>query len=385
MPLHEAQHERSSARRVLHVAQPVEAGVAVVVRQLVQHQVDLGWHVAVACPADGALPQWLHALGVEVLPWAATRSPGPTALAEARALGRLIRTWRPDLVHLHSSKAGLAGRLVLRGRLPTVYQPHAWSFLAVEGGLARATRLWERVAARWTTAYACVSAGEQALGEEAGLRGRWFTCRNGVDLTLFRPPPAGERQAAREQHGLGEAPVALCVGRLARQKGQDDLLRAWESAPDGALLVLVGDGPDRAALERAAPPGVRFAGAQSDVAPWYAAADVVVQPSRWEAGASLALREALACGRSVVASDLPGVREVLTPDCGAVVAPEDVASLAEALRVRLRDLPLTAREGAAARALAERTLDVRTTVRDVDVMYEALLSAPRRPAPVGRR
>ena len=74
------------------------------------------------------------------------------ACLEARALAGLIGSLAPDLVHLHSSKAGLAGRLALRGRRTTVFQPHAWSFEAVHGAVRAAGIAWERLAARWTHA-----------------------------------------------------------------------------------------------------------------------------------------------------------------------------------------------------------------------------------------
>ncbi|OMQ15223.1 glycosyl transferase, partial [Modestobacter sp. VKM Ac-2676] len=70
--------------------------------------------------------------------------------AETLTLRRVVRAADPELVHLHSAKAGLAGRLAVQGSRRTVFQPHAWSFEAVTGGVAEASRRWERAAQRWT-------------------------------------------------------------------------------------------------------------------------------------------------------------------------------------------------------------------------------------------
>src|SRR4029453_19589491 len=69
--------------------------------------------------------------------------PGLSRGSEMHRLAQIVRENRPNLVHLHSSKAGLAGRLALRGRLPTIFQPHGWSFEAVRGPVRTATVIWE--------------------------------------------------------------------------------------------------------------------------------------------------------------------------------------------------------------------------------------------------
>ncbi|MBD9736125.1 glycosyltransferase, partial [Streptomyces sp. H28] len=166
--------------RVLHVTQPVDGGVARVVTDLTRAQLAAGWRVTVACPAGTALAAALGALGADVRPWAATRSPGPSLAGEVRRLARLVAEVRPDLVHAHSAKAGLAGRIAVRGRIPTVFQPHAWSFEAVGGATAALALAWERWAARWTERTVCVSEAERLRGTRAGISGRTRVIPNGV-------------------------------------------------------------------------------------------------------------------------------------------------------------------------------------------------------------
>ncbi|MGW2958080.1 glycosyltransferase [Streptomyces sp. NPDC001220] len=358
-------------RRVLHLAQPVEGGVARVVLDLTKAQLTAGLRVTVACPG-GELAEAARELGAEVRGWRADRSPGAGLRDEVRRLGRLLDEVRPELVHAHSAKAGLAGRLAVRGRVPTLFQPHAWSFEAVGGATAALALRWERWGARWAHRVVCVSEAERATGVRAGIRARYAVVPNGIDTAHFTPgaPDTPGRSAPG-------APLVVCVGRLCPQKGQDVLLRAWPEVlrrVPGARLALVGDGPDREALRRLAPDSVEFAGAVTDVRPWYRAADLVVLPSRWE-GMALAPLEAMACGRPVLVTDVDGARESLPPGYGAhgPVPPGRPGALAGAVAALLLDPELRASLGDRGRRHVQSTHDVRRTAEAVAELYRELL------------
>ncbi|MEN3308117.1 MAG: hypothetical protein V7603_4319 [Micromonosporaceae bacterium] len=365
--------------RVLHVAQPVDGGVAGYLAGACVDQVARGWAVAVACPAEGWLPARLDELGIERLRWDAVRGPGPSGAGEARRLHRLVDRYRPGVVHLHASKAGLAGRLYRRRGVPTVFQPHGWSWLAARGPVRAASLAWERAAARRTDLVVCVAAQEAEVGRAAGVRGRYGVIRNGVDLDRYRPAGDGERARARALLAVEpDAPLAVCVGRVTRQKGQDVLVSAWSRVRahcPAAQLALVGAGDLLPGLAAAAPPGVRLAGAVPDVRDWLAAADVVVLPSRWE-GLPLAALEALATGRGLVATAIPGLTEVVTPAVGALVRPEAPDALAEQVVRRLRDPDLARAEGAAAVRHAA-AFDIRHTFQRLAEATEALTGPAR--------
>ncbi|MFD7100051.1 glycosyltransferase [Streptomyces xanthophaeus] len=377
---------------VLHLVQPVEGGVARVVVDLVRAQSAAGLRTVVGCPRGGVLADAARDAGAEVLTWRAGRAPGPALPAEVLGARRLVRRVRPDLLHTHSAKAGLAGRLAVRGALPTVFQPHAWSFDAVGGATAALALRWERYGARWADRVLCVSEAERRAGETEGITARWSVVRNGVDLDHFRPgapDPDQDKAAARAALPLpegfpGEGPLTVCVGRLCPQKGQDVLLRAWPEvvgAVPGARLALVGDGPDTERLRRTAAlsgTGVHFAGAAADIRPWLRAADLVVLPSRWE-GMALAPLEAMACGRPVLVSDVSGARESLPPGQGrlCLVPPEDPTALAKALGRLLTEPRLLAELGEQARQHARTDFDVRRTTDAVTGLYHELLGRPR--------
>ncbi|MGW0629530.1 glycosyltransferase family 4 protein [Streptomyces sp. NPDC002758] len=368
---------------VLHLTQPADGGVGRVVEQLVRAQVLAGLRVAVACPPDGPLAPAAAQHGAGVHPWHAVRAPGPLLVRETAQVREVVRRVRPDLVHVHSAKAGLAGRLAVRGRIPTVFQPHAWSFEAVEGTLAALSQFWERHAARWSDRVVCVSDAERRTGERAGITARWTVVRNGVDLTHHQPGPAEEARAVLPvvRNLPAGTLLVVCAGRLCRQKGQDVLLRAWDTVtarfPD-ARLVLVGEGPEYSQLRATTGPSVLFAGHAADTAPWYRAADLVVLPSRWE-GMALAPLEAMACGRPVVVTDTDGARESLPPghDTYCLVPREEPGALARALVRLLGDGQLRATLGRQAQDHARTAYDVRHTAEAVTKLYRELLGLPQ--------
>jgi glycosyltransferase involved in cell wall biosynthesis len=371
----------ASANRVLHVSMPTVAGVATTLLGYVTDQIERGWTVAVACPPDSWLAAATTSAGAQVLSWPATREPGPRIVDETVRLSRLVASANPDVVHLHSAKAGLAGRLAVRGDLPTVFQPHAWSFLAATGTIRTASVRWERFAARWTDGLVCVSDGEKAAGLAHGVRARTWVIPNGIDCAAWTPATGEDRAVARSRHGLPDRPLAVCIGRLCTQKGQSDLLDAWDAVrreiPE-AGLVLVGDGPDRARLQARADrmPGVVLAGERTDVADWLAAANVVVVPSRWD-GMALVVLEAMARARSIVATDVAGVLEALPRHAGAVVAVGDRTALARELVVRLRDGRRADAEGAAGRKNVETAQTKTAAAAAVVRVYQDLLGTRR--------
>jgi glycosyltransferase involved in cell wall biosynthesis len=322
----------------------VNTGVAHCVGDWIRAQKASGWDVVVACPG-GMLAQRALQEGARVVQWDAVREPGAATFGETRRLARIIDEVDPDIVHLHTAKAGLGGRLVIRGRRPTVFSPHAWSYVAVRGRMRGVTLRWERFATRWAHAIVCVSEAERDRGRRDGIRARFEVYPNEVDLSDF--PSVLAQTPEQSRAGLGfdtRVPLAICVARLAVQKGQDVLLDAWpqvrREVPD-ARLMLIGEGPRRAEIEQQAAgvEGVEILGAlgRESTLRWMNAASVVVCPSRWE-GMSLVPLEARSLGRPVVATEVDGIRETF-PEGGAgveIVAVDDsdalIGPLVRALR-----------------------------------------------------
>ncbi|MFM9852420.1 MAG: glycosyltransferase [Sphingomonadaceae bacterium] len=171
----------------------------------------------------------------------------------------------------------------------------------------------------------------------------------GVDLSLFAPLPRAETKAALGISG----PLIVCVGNLLERKGQRLIGEALSHIP-GATLVLIGGGPDRAALEaKAAALGladrVRFTGsiAHAEMAQWLGAADVFTLASASEGLANVWV-EALACGTPIVITDVGGAREVVDrPEAGMLVPPAP-AAIAAAINHLIAAPPPQAKVRAAA-------------------------------------
>ncbi|PYS38032.1 MAG: hypothetical protein DMG14_19190 [Acidobacteria bacterium] len=169
-----------------------------------------------------------------------------------------------------------------------------------------------RFIARRARFIACSSESRDQLRAIPISKGNLHLLPNPVDLKRFCPADAVRRKELRQGLNL-TGPVVLFVGRLVSVKGLDRLWKAWpevrQKYPD-ALLVVVGDGPERTALKKQCPTGARLEGA-CDPVPYYQAAELFVLPSRSE-GMSLALLEAMACGLPVVATDVSGSKELVT-------------------------------------------------------------------------
>jgi len=187
----------------------------------------------------------------------------------------------------------------------------------------------------------------------------------GVDTEVFRPDPVG-RARVRAMLGLGDRPTVVCISRLVARKGQDMLIRALPAilskVPD-AVLVIVGDGPDRESLgrlasERQVTGSVVFAGG----VPWpelpahYAAGDVFAMPCRTRGrgldveGLGIVFLEASAAGLPVVAGDSGGAPEAVRQDeTGTVVPGRDVTAIAGAVAGLLLDPDRSGRWGLAGR------------------------------------
>lgn len=340
---------------VLHVTQAVGdesqtvGGVAVVMLDQVQDLVAGGWDVTVAGPDHGRLPDDVTSRGATFARWHADREPGPSVARESRELRRVLARVDPGVIHLHSSKAGLVGRAVTRGKVPTIFSPHAWSFHHARSATMRAAvRSWERSAARWADVILCVSEAERGIGIRAGVQGRFEVLSNTVNL----PAPSITRERARSLvlGGIGaDTPLAVCIGRLTAQKGQDILLRAWPrvvAQVPTARLVIVGSGPDQDALRHLAPDDVVFVPAvpRDQVPTWTVAGDVMVFPSRWE-GQSIGVLESLNLGRPVVVSDCAGMAEALAGGRGTMVSVGDEPALEAAVVPYLRDRAWAAEQG----------------------------------------
>lgn len=343
------------------------------VHALVRALVAAGREVVVAGPTPAEDAFDFAAAGAAFVPVEIATGPRPPS--DLRAVRRLCATLRDaEVVHAHGIRAAaLAGEAVARD-VPFVATWHN----AILGSPLR-RRLWvplERRVARRATVTLCVS--PDLADRVRALGGRDVRV---APVGARRPPPADPAAVAalRAELAPGDRPLVVAVGRLAEQKGHDLLLDAaelWQVRTPRPRTVIAGDGPLRAALaaaieERAL--DVELVGRRDDVPALFAAADVVVLPSRWE-GSPLTAHEALFSGTPLVATAVGGVPD-LVGDGGALTPPGDARALAEAV-LRLLDDPAAARALAdAGRRRAEEWPDEDESARRVLAVYDEVLRA----------
>ncbi|PYO20580.1 MAG: hypothetical protein DMD85_16495, partial [Candidatus Rokuibacteriota bacterium] len=252
----------------------------------------------------------------------------------------------------------------LAGVPVVIHQPHGHIFYGYYG--PRRTAFYvalERLAARWTDRIVTLTERgiDEHLARGIGERAQYRAVPSGVPTAELRAA-APTRGVARARLRLpDDAFVVVGLGRFVPVKGFDVLITALPTlaaAVPSTCVLLVGDGPERVALEaQAGRLGVRdrlrFTGVTPDIAVCLAAADVLAAPSRNE-GMGRALVEGMALGLPVVGSEVGGIPAVIADgETGWLVPPGDAAALAEALVELGRDAALCAKLGAAAAARAE--------------------------------
>ncbi|MEN3279606.1 MAG: hypothetical protein V7607_746 [Solirubrobacteraceae bacterium] len=336
---------------VLQVFQPDVGGVPGYVATLVEGLIDRGWQVTVASPPRTTVSDRLRDAGVAVVPGPISRA--PRLREEHRVVSRLVarcRSSRVDVVHAHSTKAGLVAGVAGRAAgVPTVYTPHAWCFdMKVPAPLRLAMGTGEAIMARFAhSAIAVVSEHERRLATTWAIRPS-----HGVHVIRTGLPdgcPRLDRRSARRALGLAaQGFVAAWVGRLGPQKQPDHLAPIARHAGPAVRIAALGGGlassPAGTALVAA---GGTVVDERADARLLYAAADAYVQTSAWE-GLPLSVLEAMQASLPVVAYAVGGVREqVRDGTTGSLVAAGDVGGLARALIALAGDASLARRQGAA--------------------------------------
>lgn len=313
----------------------------------------------------------------------------PHPIKDAVALARLValmRRGRFDLVHTHTTKAGLLGRIAARlvGAPIVVHTPHGHAFHDyLSRGWSEALKRMERWLARWTDVIICLTPAERDdhLRFRVAPAGKFEIIHSGVDISRFAAADARiEPSAKRRDLDLpADGPLVGCVARLVPVKGVQYLLEAVpfiREAVPAATVVFVGDGPLRTEMElRAADLGlngaVAFLGLRDDVAELLPLFDVVVLPSLNE-GMGRAAVEAMAAGRPVVGTRVSGIQDVITHEVsGLLVPPADPQGIAGAVTRLLKEPPLGTRLATAARADLHQ-YSVEAMIDRIEGLYERL-------------
>jgi glycosyltransferase involved in cell wall biosynthesis len=305
---------------ILHVITKLDVGGAqTVVGELVREQISSGHRVAVVTGvvSPEAVVSTINGVTVHVASLVHPLSPSRDRLA-VRQLVALMRDQQFDVIHTHSSKGGLLGRIAARRcGIPSVYTAHGWPF---QPGAPRSQRV------------------QSFIGEWVGARfGNEVVCLNDGELKLaarFRVGSANHRQViyngiadadpiARTQRSVADPFRLVMVARFERQKRADVVVEALKLLDERVTLTLVGDGGLRPNIEslvreRGLRSRVEFVGI-ADPFTYLCGADAFVLASDWE-GMPVTVLEAMRAGLPVVANDLLGNREAVGPNTGLLTA-----------------------------------------------------------------
>ncbi|MGB3828348.1 MAG: glycosyltransferase [Ornithinimicrobium sp.] len=302
-------------------------------------------------------------------------------LRAQRDLLTTLAAYDPQVVHTHSSKTGVLGRVAAHrlGVERVVHTMHGFPWHQFQNPATRQAYIAiERQLSRWTDAYLAVGTAVAVEMVRRGLAGpgQLHTVGPAVDAPP-EPVTQTSRAAARARLGIPpEVPVVGTVGRLDYQKAPEVMIAAIARMQRPAVLVWVGAGPLRQDAERlvrrhALDDRVLLLGERNDVPDLLPAFDVFAMSSRYE-GLPCAVVEAQQCGIPVVATAVNAVPDVVVPgETGLLVPPQDTARLAAALDHALAHPELARGWALRARAALGTRFDTTTACLLLDQLYRA--------------
>lgn len=341
-------------------------------------QLDVGLHLC--CRDGGPLVEWVRALGVPVYPVPFDKNfrPGP-----ARAVARVAREQRVDLVHAHGLVATfycMLARIFFGMRVPLLYHQHGFhhrNYGPMTVWLRKAIERWvcrrvECVIAASSDDSDLLIAGGYARSERIAI----------LKYGIPEPAPTAEQSALVRSRipFVGSAPLVGIVSRLHIQKGIDVFLRAVvliRAAAPEARFAVVGTGEIEAEMHALAhelglDDVLVFTGTLPSVAchPFF---DVAVMSSRWE-GLPITLLEYMATRRAIVITRIPGCLEAVGPDEAEIVPVDDPEALAAAILRLLQDPALAQQRGEAARRRFEASFTLPVVAAQYRELYREVLA-----------
>jgi len=313
-------------------------------------------------------------------------------LASYRALKNILRDERPDVVHTHSSKAGILGRAAARavGVPRVVHTIHGMPFHAHQNAIVNYVYIvLERMAARWTDSVitVCDAMADQAVAAGVAPREKFATIYSGMEVDAFLEASKFRDQTRRRLGIPLDAPVVGKVARLFHLKGHEYFIAAMPAVLKrfpAARFLFVGDGILKDTLAAQARrlgvlDSIVFAGLvdSADVPAMVAAMDCLVHCSLRE-GLARVLPQALLAGVPVISYDVDGAREVVTPGkTGWLLPPREVPGLSDAIVDCLSNPGKARAMAAAGRDLCKSRFRVETMVDAIENLYLSLLSSKR--------
>ena len=353
---------------------------------------DRGHEITVVCPDPGQLPDELGEAGIrsEIIPFHKTYD-----LRAARQLAGFIRKNKIEVLHSHSMLTNIISRMAGHwARVPVSVSTEHLTMDLAKGGRskditgrlrARYYRALDNYTSRYNQRVIAVSNAVRDDLIEQGIPGDRITViQNGIDIPDIGPA-AGDR--IKKELGINAGDTVLgAVGRLSPQKDYPTLLRAFkdvsQSCPE-ALLLIAGDGYLRENLEELTDDlklkdRVKFLGYRSDVLEVVSTFDIYTLSSLWE-GLPLAVLEAMAMGKPVVATSVPGTEEAVTEgETGSLVPLKDSRALGQRLNELVKNPERARRMGEAGKRRWEECFSLTRVIDEHEMLYQNLAPSAQR-------
>ena len=376
-------------RKVFHVITKLELGGAqkvtlMILERLPRDRYELG----LITGPEGILVGWANQIPDLTRFWI------PNFVREVRPiqdsitllkLWRLFRRERPDIVHTHSSKAGILGRLAARlAGVPVIFHTyHGFGFNDFQPRLIKTLYIWlERITGRVTNQTVIVSYANAKRAEDSGIvrNNDWILCRDAISLEQFMQP-GPRRTKLREWNVPENRVVAGMVACFKLQKSPLDFVEVAARVlkeTDRVHFIMAGDGELRPAIEaRIRDLGISshitLLGWQKDMPEVYRNLDVVVLTSLWE-GLPCVFSEAMAAGLPIVATQVDGAREaIIDGDNGFLHGPHDVEGMAKSVLKLVENPALREAMGSRGKSRVSE-FDIDTSVRALESAYQKWLA-----------
>ncbi len=340
---------------------------------LVSEEIKKGIHCEVIVGEKGTLYDRLQALGIKVHHLSAlVHAISPLQDFKAiTSLCRMIKKINPEVVHLHSTKAGWIGRIssFLAGK-KTIFTVHGWCFTE---GLSRKRRMVgiiiEKLLANITDRIICVSDYDKnlALKYQVADSSKMITIYNGVDVQKKSLESSLIRDTSRVN--------VMMVARFSEPKDQETLIRALQYLDEHIHMYFVGDGPKLASVKKMVQKmnvenRVYFLGQQDDVQSLLYFADIFVLSSKYEA-LPISIIEAMKVGLPVIATNVGGVKElVIHGSNGFLFAVQDAEDLAVRIAQLAEDIELRKRMGLKSKHCFQANFTLDKCIEETNKVYQ---------------
>jgi glycosyltransferase involved in cell wall biosynthesis len=306
---------------------------------------------------------------------------------------KLLTEIQPDIVHTHSAKAGILGRFaaaqlkIKNSKLKIVHSVHGLSFHEYQNPLLNKFYIAaEKAAAKKTDAFICVADAmtEKSLAAGIGRSEQYTTAYSAIEEEPFlNPIPAQERSEFRKKYNIPEnATVLVTIARLFRLKGHKYIIESAKELAgrfENVIWLFVGDGILKEQLQnQIASFGLtdkfRFTGLLpvEKMPLVIQSSDILVHCSLRE-GLARVLPQAMLCGKPAISFDIDGANEVVNPDTGRLVEPENVQNLIEECAELSANENLRTKLGLAAREFVKEKFSPETMVDKIEEVYKRLL------------